>query len=59
VIQLLALSERRQRACVKRANPVSFEKKKITTVCMSGTTHLSVENSRQSIHAPLNWLLWQ
>jgi hypothetical protein len=23
---------------------------------MSGTTHLSVENARQSIHAPLNWL---
>jgi hypothetical protein len=25
--QLLALGERRQRACVKRANQVSFEKK--------------------------------
>jgi hypothetical protein len=25
--QPLALGERRQRACVKRANPVSFEKK--------------------------------
>ena len=26
VLQLLALGERRQRACVKRANQVSFEK---------------------------------
>jgi hypothetical protein len=28
VRQLLALGERRQRACVKRANPVSFERKR-------------------------------
>jgi hypothetical protein len=48
VRQLLALGERRQRACVKCANQVSFEKKN-TTACVSGTTILSVENARQSI----------
>ena len=50
-----ARCERRQRACVTRANRVSFEKKN-TTVCMTGTTILSVENARQPIHAPVNWL---
>jgi hypothetical protein len=39
-----ARCERRQRACVKRANPVNFEKKNLTAG-MSGTTLLSVENT--------------
>jgi hypothetical protein len=51
--QLLALSERRQRACVTRANPVSLEKKNVTAG-MSGTTILSVEIRE---YAPVNWFL--
>ena len=42
LLQRDAAGERRQRACVKRANQVSFEKKNVTAG-MSGTTLLAVE----------------
>ena len=51
--QLLALGERRQRACVKRANQVSFEKKERNGgyVGTHTSTRLSVETRE---YTPVN-----